>query len=202
VRWATRRLFDGETLSKLGGPIPSATVRYSNPGISCSTPQQIRIDCAHARLRCATTEHRERARAARLSRQQGSTLHRTATPRCRHLYARSKHARRRAIVASVSGRSRPFSLVMLTGQAVCFSQPHGFHPLALRRRDDAYVVFSEPSRWDPDRGDLRRERQPGEIVASPQTASVRIKPFRLRRWRTCISSTVFARPDSYGSPQA
>jgi amidophosphoribosyltransferase len=196
-------IFDGETLSRLGGPISIGHVRYSTAGESkLLNAQPILIDCAHGQIALCHNGNIVNARELRDDLvQQGSIFQSNSdTEVILHLYARSKaRSVEDAIVESVAQVQGAFSLVMLTkDRLIAVRDPHGFRPLALGRLDDAWVVCSETCAMDLIGATYERDVEPGEIVIISAAGLTSIKPFPPAPLAHCIFEHVyFARPDSY-----
>ena len=196
-------IFDGETLSKLPGPLSIGHVRYSTAGESkLLNAQPILIDCAHGQIALCHNGNIVNARELRDDLvQQGSIFQSNSdTEVILHLYARSKaRGVEEAIVESVAQVQGAFSLVMLTkDRLIAVRDPHGFRPLALGRLDDAWVVCSETCAMDLIGATYERDVEPGEIVIISADGLKSIKPFPPAPLAHCIFEHVyFARPDSY-----
>jgi amidophosphoribosyltransferase len=196
-------IFDGETLSKLPGPLSIGHVRYSTAGESkLLNAQPILIDCAHGQIALCHNGNIVNARELRDDLvQQGSIFQSNSdTEVILHLYARSRaRSVEDAIVESVAQVQGAFSLVMLTkDKLIAVRDPHGFRPLALGRLGDAYVVCSETCAMDLIGATYERDVQPGEIVIISADGIKSITPFPPAKLAHCIFEHVyFARPDSY-----
>jgi len=196
-------IFDGETLSKLAGPISIGHVRYSTAGESnLLNAQPILIDCAHGQIALCHNGNIVNARELRddLVRQGSIFQSNSDTEVILHLYARSKaRSVDDAIVESVAQVQGAFSLVMLTkDKLIAVRDPHGFRPLALGRLGDAWVVCSETCAMDLIGATYERDVAPGEILIISSEGVRSIKPFPAARLAHCIFEHVyFARPDSY-----
>ena len=196
-------IFDGETLSKLPGPLSIGHVRYSTAGESkLLNAQPILIDCAHGQIALCHNGNIVNARELRHELvQQGSIFQSNSdTEVILHLYARSKaRSVEDAIVESVAQVQGAFSLVMLTrDRLIAVRDPHGFRPLALGRLADAWVVCSETCAMDLIGATYERDVEPGEIVIISAEGLKSIKPFPPAPLAHCIFEHVyFARPDSY-----
>ena len=196
-------IFDGETLSKLSGPISIGHVRYSTAGESkLLNAQPILIDCAHGQIALCHNGNIVNARELRDDLvQQGSIFQSNSdTEVILHLYARSKaRSVEDAIVESVAQVQGAFSLAMLTkDRLIAVRDPHGFRPLALGRLGDAWVVASETCAMDLIGATYERDVEPGEIVIISADGLKSIKPFPPAPLAHCIFEHVyFARPDSY-----
>ena len=196
-------IFDGETLSKLSGPVSIGHVRYSTAGESkLLNAQPILIDCAHGQIAICHNGNIVNARELRDDLvQQGSIFQSSSdTEVILHLYARSKaRSVEDAIVESVAQVQGAFSLAMLTkDKLIAVRDPHGFRPLALGRLGDAWVVCSETCAMDLIGATYERDVEPGEIVIISADGVKSIKPFPPAPLAHCIFEHVyFARPDSY-----
>jgi amidophosphoribosyltransferase len=196
-------IFDGETLSKLSGPLSIGHVRYSTAGESkLLNAQPILIDCAHGQIALCHNGNIVNARELRDDLvQQGSIFQSSSdTEVILHLYARSKaRSVEDAIVESVAQVQGAFSLAMLTrDKLIAVRDPHGFRPLALGRLGDAWVVCSETCAMDLIGATYERDVEPGEIVIISADGLKSIKPFPPAPLAHCIFEHVyFARPDSY-----
>jgi amidophosphoribosyltransferase len=196
-------IFDGETLSKLPGPVSIGHVRYSTAGESkLLNAQPILIDCAHGQIAICHNGNIVNARELReeLVRQGSIFQSNSDTEVVLHLYARSKaRSVEDAIVESVAQIQGAFSLVMQTkDQLIAVRDPHGFRPLALGRLDNAYVVCSETCAMDLIGATYERDVEPGEIVVISAGGLKSIKPFPRAPLAHCVFEHVyFARPDSY-----
>jgi len=119
-----------------------------------------------------------------------------------HLIAHSmrNHTLEEAIKAACARVRGAYCLVILTGGRIfALRDPHGFHPLALGRVDNAWVVASETCAFDLLEAEYVRDIDPGEmliidgdILNSQQLPGAGEVPVR-----QCIFELVyFARPDS------
>jgi amidophosphoribosyltransferase len=196
-------IFDGDTLSTLGGPLAIGHVRYSTAGESkLLNAQPILIDCAHGQIALCHNGNIVNARELRDELvQQGSIFQSNSdTEVILHLYARSKgRSVEEAIIDSVSQVQGAFSLVMLTkDRLIAVRDPHGFRPLALGRLDGAYVICSETCAMDLIGATYEREIEPGEVLIVSADGVRSLKPFPPAPLAHCIFEHVyFARPDSY-----
>ncbi|RME28398.1 MAG: amidophosphoribosyltransferase [Deltaproteobacteria bacterium] len=91
-----------------------------------------------------------------------------------------------------------YSMVLLTRDTlVGVRDPHGFRPLVLGRRGNAWVLASESCALDLIGGELVREIEPGEMVIIDRDGVQSLRPFPRRPRRACVFEAIyFARPDS------
>src|SRR5678815_4236597 len=123
-------IFDGETLSRLPGPLSIGHVRYSTAGESkLLNAQPILIDCAHGQIALCHNGNIVNARELRDDLvQQGAIFQSNSdTELVLHLYAQSRaRTVEAAIVESVAQVKGAFSLAMMTKDAlIAVRDPHG-----------------------------------------------------------------------------
>ncbi len=88
-------------------------------------------------------------------------------------------------------------LLLTADKLIAVRDPHGFRPLVLGRRRDAWIVASETSAIEFVQGEVVREIEPGEMVIIDADGIESIKPFPRKERRACIFEYVyFARPDT------
>ncbi|MGQ9655921.1 MAG: amidophosphoribosyltransferase, partial [Thermodesulfobacteriota bacterium] len=104
---------------------------------------------------------------------------------------------RERLVEALSQLRGSFSLVLLTENGLLAARdPHGFRPLVLGRRQDAFVVASESCALDLIEAQLIREVEPGEVLEIDERGLMGIKALKGSR-RQCVFELIyFARPDS------
>ena len=122
-----------------------------------------------------------------------------------HLIARSPKKDQldqiRDAIAQVKGA---FSLVILTDTALIAARDHqGFRPLAIGKKDGAFVVASETVAFDIIDADYVRDVEPGEIVVIDDAAlaagtprSIRIDDRPAEPHHCIFEFIYFSRPDS------
>jgi amidophosphoribosyltransferase len=118
-----------------------------------------------------------------------------------HLFARSREgSAETAIIDALSQVRGAYSMVMMTrDRLIAARDPHGFRPLAIGRRGDAWVICSETCAMDLIGATYVRDVEPGEIVVASVHGLRSIKPFGVApQTQQCIFEHVyFSRPDSY-----
>jgi amidophosphoribosyltransferase len=89
--------------------------------------------------------------------------------------------------------------MMTNDRLIAARDPHGFRPLAIGRRGDAWVICSETCAMDLIGATYIRDVEPGEIVVASVHGLRSIKPFGVvPQTQQCIFEHVyFSRPDSY-----
>ncbi|MCD6452180.1 MAG: amidophosphoribosyltransferase [Acidobacteria bacterium] len=117
-----------------------------------------------------------------------------------HLIARSKEPDLlSAVIDALSQVKGAYSLLFLTREKlIAVRDPHGFRPLLLGKRDDAFVFASESCAFDLIGAKMIRELEPGEVVVVDPDGLKELHPFPKVSPSFCIFELIyFARPDSY-----
>ena len=196
-------VFNTEMLSRLPGHIAMGHVRYSTAGESrLVNAQPIVIDSVHGQLAVGHNGNIVNATELRDALVRSGAIFQatTDTEVVVHLFARSREAGpESAIVDALSQVRGAFSFVMMTKDSLIgVRDPHGFRPLAIGKRGDAWVICSETCAMDLIGATYLRDVEPGEIVVANANGLKSIKPFGISRQAQCIFEHVyFARPDSY-----
>jgi amidophosphoribosyltransferase len=179
-------------------------VRYSTAGESrLANAQPIVIDCVHGQLAVGHNGNIVNASELRdaLVRTGAIFQATTDTEVVVHLFARSREASAEtAIIDALSQVRGAYSIVMMTkDRLIAARDPHGFRPLAIGRRGDAWVICSETCAMDLIGATYLRDVEPGEIVVASVHGLRSIKPFGAApQTQQCIFEHVyFSRPDSY-----
>ena len=196
-------VFNNETLAHLPGHIAMGHVRYSTAGESrVANAQPIVVDSMHGQLAVGHNGNLVNATELReaLVRMGAIFQATTDTEVIVHLFARSREkGAEAAIVDALSQVRGAFSFVMMTKESLIgVRDPHGFRPLAIGKRGDAWVICSETCAMDLIGATYVRDVEPGEIVVANAQGLKSLKPFGTARQAQCIFEHVyFARPDSY-----
>ena len=196
-------VFNNEALAQLPGRIAMGHVRYSTAGESrLANAQPIVIDSMHGQLAVGHNGNLVNANELRdaLVRMGAIFQATTDTEVLVHLFARSREdGVEAAIVDALSQVRGAFSFVMMTRDSLIgVRDPHGFRPLAIGKRGDAWVICSETCAMDLIGATYLRDVEPGEIVVANAHGLKSLKPFAAARQAQCIFEHVyFARPDSY-----
>ena len=195
--------FDGDTLSKLPGPIAVGHVRYSTAGESrLANAQPIVVDSVHGQLAVAHNGNLINAGEVRDALVRDGAIFQTNsdTEVVVHLFARAKaEGSEAAIIEAISQVRGAFSLVMMTkDRLIGVRDPHGFRPLALGRLGEAWVICSETCAMDLIGATYLRDVEPGEVVIVGPHGLRSVKPYPPARQSQCVFEHVyFSRPDSY-----
>jgi amidophosphoribosyltransferase len=196
-------VFNNETLAHLPGHIAMGHVRYSTAGESrVANAQPIVVDSMHGQLAVGHNGNLVNATELReaLVRMGAIFQATTDTEVIVHLFARSREKGvAAALVDALSQVRGAFSFVMMTKESLIgVRDPHGFRPLAIGKRGDAWVICSETCAMDLIGATSVRDVEPGEIVIANAQGLKSLKPFGTARQAQCIFEHVyFARPDSY-----
>jgi amidophosphoribosyltransferase len=92
-----------------------------------------------------------------------------------------------------------YSLVVASPRKLIGARdPHGFRPLCIGKRDNAYILASETCALDTVGADFVRDVEPGEIVTITADGITSDKSMTIEKKARCIFEYIyFARPDSY-----
>ncbi|HKE87637.1 MAG TPA: amidophosphoribosyltransferase [Vicinamibacterales bacterium] len=196
-------VFNTEMLEQLPGHIAMGHVRYSTAGESrLANAQPIVVDSAHGQLAVGHNGNLVNASELRDALVRSGAIFQatTDTEVIVHLFARSRESGAEAAIVDALLQVRgAFSFVMMTKDALIgVRDPHGFRPLALGKRGEAWVICSETCAMDLIGATYVRDVEPGEVVVASAHGLKSIKPFGAARQAQCIFEHVyFARPDSY-----
>jgi amidophosphoribosyltransferase len=103
------------------------------------------------------------------------------------------------LVQTVRRIEGAYSLVIMTEkELIGVRDPHGFRPLCIGKKDDAYVLSSESTALDLIQAKFIRDVEPGEIVIINEEGltSLQAFPEQTRRAFCIFEYVYFARPDS------
>ena len=196
-------VFDSDMLAKLPGHMAIGHVRYSTAGESrLANAQPIVIDSMHGQLAVGHNGNIVNATELRDALVRAGSIFQSTTDTevVVHLFARSRENAEAAIVEALSQVRGAYSFVMMTKDRLIGARdPHGFRPLAIGRRGDAWVICSETCAMDLIGATYVRDVEPGEIVIATVHGLRSMKPFGVApQPQQCIFEHVyFSRPDSY-----
>ncbi len=197
------QIFNGEILHGLVGNMAIGHTRYSTTGSShLRNAQPLTVDCARGQI--AIAHNGNLTNAARLREEleaRGSIFQTTVDSEIiLHLMAQpSFNGGGNHLVHAMRQIEGAYSLVIMTEkEMVGVRDPHGFRPLCLGKKDDAYVLSSETCALDLIQAKFIRDIEPGEIVVINEQGVTSIQAFPEHQRRAfCIFEYVyFARPDS------
>ncbi|HBF12872.1 MAG TPA: amidophosphoribosyltransferase [Deltaproteobacteria bacterium] len=196
-------IFTNKILDDLRGELAIGHVRYSTTGASIlKNCQPFTINYARGALSVAHNGNIVNAAQIRHEFEAGGAIFQSTidTEVILHLLAQSKKEniidRLTEILPRLQGA---YSLLFLTEtRMVAVRDPHGFRPLVIGKKGDAYVVASETSALDLIEAQYIRSVDPGEIVLFEKGEMKSFKPLPNPAKRAhCIFEYIyFARPDS------
>jgi amidophosphoribosyltransferase len=197
-------VFNSDMLGKLPGHMAMGHVRYSTAGESrLANAQPLVVDSMHGQLAVGHNGNLVNATELRDALVRVGSIFQATTDSevIVHLFARSRaETPEGAIVDALSQVRGAYSLVMMTKDRLIGARdPHGFRPLAIGRRGDAWVICSETCALDLIGATYVRDVEPGEVVIAGPHGLRSLKPFgAARQTQQCVFEHVyFARPDSY-----
>ena len=193
----------------LRGSIAIGHNRYSTAGAADnkSNIQPFMVHYRGGRIAIAHNGNLTNFRAIRQKLEDEGTIFQTTsdTEVSLHLIARSKETTQIGQIRDALSQVRgAFSLVLLTDNALIGARDHhGFRPLALGKKGDAYLLASETVGFDILDAEYVRDVEPGEIVIIDEktkrtgaVTSLRIDD-RVEQRHHCIFEFIyFSRPDS------
>lgn len=197
------QVFDGGILRGLVGKTAVGHTRYSTTGTShLRNAQPLAVDCARGQI--AIAHNGNLTNAARLREDleaRGSIFQTTVDSEIiLHLMAQpSLDQRPNDLVQTMRRLDGAFSLVIMTErELIGVRDPHGFRPLSIAKKDDAYILSSETTAFDLIQARHLRDVEPGEIVIINENGLTSVPAFPEHKRRAfCIFEYVyFARPDS------
>jgi len=195
-------VFDNDKLKELNGNISIGHVRYSTTGSSLLVNAQplltnsIKGDLALAHNGNLTNGQELKNNLET----HGSIFHSTLdTEVIAHLVARSlKDNIIEAVIESLQQIKGAFSLIAMTNDSLIAARdPHGFRPLVLGKKDDAFILSSETCAFDIIDAEFIREVKPGEVLIINDEGIQSRRYSESKRNAFCVFEFIyFARPDS------
>jgi len=196
-------VFDEKNLADLKGNIAIGHNRYSTTGSSKSTKniqpffvrhQKRDIVVAHNGNLVNTTQLHEELE------QEGTIFQTTVDSEViLHLIARAKKPTyQERVIHALSRLEGAYSMLLLKGDVVIAARdPHGYRPMCLGIKDNAYIVCSETCALDIIGADYIRDVEPGEVIFFHNGEIESIKAFPGHKRQHCVFEYVyFSRPDS------
>lgn len=200
---------DQEILEELlTGDVAIGHNRYSTTGSdNLENIQPFMVNYRDGQLAVAHNGNLTNTRSLRKELQDEGTIFQTSTDTevFLHLTARSRASTPEDRIMDALNTVRgAYSLVMMHGGTLIAARdPHGFRPLCLGRRGDAWVVASETCALDIMQAEYVRDVAPGEVLFFDRRMEENGEP--VQRWLThepgqyhhCIFEYIyFSRPDS------
>ena len=198
------QVFNGEILHGLVGKMSVGHTRYSTTGSShLRNAQPLAVDCARGQIAIAHNGNLTNASQLREELEARGSIFQTTVDSeiILHLMAQpSLNQRPNDLVQTVRRIEGAYSLVIMTEkELIGIRDPHGFRPLCIGKKDDAYVLSSETTALDLIQAKYIRDVEPGEIVIINEAGLTSVQAFPEQKRRAfCIFEYVyFARPDSH-----
>jgi amidophosphoribosyltransferase len=195
-------VFSPERLRRLPGHRAIGHVRYSTAGSSrLRNAQPITASTARGPVAIAHNGNLTNAEALRAQMERDGAIFQSTsdTEVILHLLARAPAGPfEEQLPYALRQVTGAYSLLILTRDAMyAVRDPHGFRPLGLGRRGEAWVVASETCALDLIEATYQREVEPGEIVRISDQGLASFRAFPPAERQHCVFEYVyFARPDS------
>ncbi len=197
------QVFKGDALQPLAGQMAVGHTRYSTTGSShLKNAQPLTVDCARGQIAIAHNGNLTNAFHLRAELEAKGSIFQTTVDSeiILHLLAQPViNGAPNSLVSSIRRIEGAYSLVIMTeNELVGVRDPHGFRPLCIGRKDDAWVLASETCALDLIQAKFVRDVEPGEIVAINKNGltSTQAFPEHTRRAFCIFEYVYFARPDS------
>jgi amidophosphoribosyltransferase len=197
------QVFNGEILHGLVGKMAIGHTRYSTTGSShLRNAQPLAVDCARGQIAIAHNGNLTNASQLREELESRGSIFQTTVDSeiILHLMAQPTFdGKANDLVQTVRRIEGAYSLVIMTEkELIGVRDPHGFRPLCIGKKDDAYVLSSETTALDLIQAKFIRDVAPGEIVIINEEGLTSVQAFPEQQRRAfCIFEYVyFARPDS------
>ena len=195
-------VFDNDKLQELNGNISIGHVRYSTTGSSLLVnAQPLLTNSIKGDLALAHNGNLINGQELKNNLEtHGSIFHSTLdTEVIAHLVARSlKDNIIEAVIESLQQIKGAFSLIAMTNDSLIAARdPHGFRPLVLGKKDDAFILSSETCAFDIIDAEFIREVKPGEVLIINDEGIQSRRYSESKRNAFCVFEFIyFARPDS------
>jgi amidophosphoribosyltransferase len=191
-----------DSLSSMQGHIAVGHVRYSTTGSShLVNAQPLVFRCSRGMIGLAHNGNLTNVNALRSQLFSNGSVFQSSTDSevIVNLIARySQGSIIDSIMKTMIDIRGAYSLVILTEKSLIgVRDPHGFRPLCLGRKGDAYVLASESCALDAVGAELVRDVEPGEIIVIDENGLTSRKVLQSSNRAHCIFEYVYlARPDS------
>lgn len=195
-------VFSGESLGKLNGKMAIGHVRYSTTGSShVANAQPLVFRYIKGMLSLAHNGNLTNTAELRDSLGRNGSVFQTTTDSevIVNLIARySQSAPEEALMKCMIDLKGAYCLlVMAGGKLFGVRDPHGFRPLCIGKKDNAYILASESCALDTVGATFVRDVEPGEIVMLDDSGLTSIQVLRAASRSFCVFEYIyFARPDS------
>ncbi len=198
-------VFDSESLEKMKGDIGVGHVRYSTAGASIAeNTQPLVLNYIKGTLILAHNGNLVNALDLRRELELGGAIFQTTADSevIAYLIAKERLTAGKVEVAVRNAMKKlrgAYSLVIASPRKLIGARdPHGFHPLCIGKRDNAYIIASETCALDTAGAEFVRDVEPGEIVTITAKGIRSDRGIKADKKARCIFEYIyFARPDSY-----
>ena len=195
-------IFSHEKLNSFQGYIATGHVRYSTTGTSnLINAQPLVFRCSRGMIALAHNGNLTNVNELRSQLFSTGSVFQSSTDSevIVNLIARYSQSNLvDSIVKTMIDIKGAYSLVIQTEKSLIgVRDPHGFRPLCLGRKGDAYVLASESCALDTVGAEIIRDVEPGEIVIIDKKGLTSRKVLQGTRKAHCIFEYIYlARPDS------
>ncbi len=197
------QVFRADILGNLTGHMAVGHCRYSTTGSSLlHNAQPLVVDCGRGQLAIAHNGNLTNAALLRDELEARGSIFQTTVDSeiILHLMAQPTLAGQESgLIQTLRRIEGAYSLIIMTDrELIGVRDPHGFRPLSIGRRDDAWVLTSETCALDLIQARFVRDVEPGEVVIINQQGlrSIAAFPQHARRAFCIFEFIYFARPDS------
>jgi len=197
------QVFNQKILDELPGTMAVGHTRYSTMGSShIRNAQPLTVDCRRGQIAVAHNGNLTNAALLRDSLEERGLIFQTTSDSeiILMLLAQPTIAgEENNLIRTIRCLEGAFSLVIMTEKEIVgVRDPHGFRPLSLAKKDDAWILASETCVFDLIGAKFVRDIEPGEIVVIDGKGITSLQAFPEHKRRAfCIFEFIyFARPDS------
>ncbi|MBQ2319881.1 MAG: amidophosphoribosyltransferase [Lachnospiraceae bacterium] len=198
-------VFDAEKLGKMKGDIGVGHVRYSTAGASVAeNTQPLVLNYIKGTLSLAHNGNLVNALEIRRELELSGAIFQTSIDSevIAYLIARERlkvGKVEEAVKNAMTKIKGAYSLVVASPRKLIGARdPHGFRPLCIGKRDNAYILSSETCALDTIGAEFVRDVRPGEIVTITPDGIESDMSMAIEKPARCIFEYIyFARPDSY-----
>lgn len=197
------QVFNQKILDELPGTMAVGHTRYSTMGSShIRNAQPLTVDCRRGQIAVAHNGNLTNAALLRDSLEERGLIFQTTSDSeiILMLLAQPTIAgEENNLIRTIRCLEGAFSLVIMTEKEIVgVRDPHGFRPLSLAKKDDAWILASETCVFDLIGAKFVRDIEPGEVVVIDGKGITSLQAFPEHKRRAfCIFEFIyFARPDS------
>lgn len=195
-------VFDDEAIRALPGDTAIGHVRYSTAGgAGMANIQPFLVRYKQGEVAIAHNGNLTNALALREELEDRGAIFASSSDTEVILHAMAQSDQKTLVNQLIDALTRvqgAYCLLLATSdKVIAVRDPHGFRPLVLGRRGEAWIVASETAAIDLVQGTFVREVEPGEMLIIDDEGVQSLRPFPRQQRRACIFEHIyFARPDS------